>query len=477
MSNQYCKITSWIQHHKDHGDEKYAEAIMDLCLDSWLKPSKYNGLTFLYQTSKSIRKKFCDKVFTPDAREACEEFKRYILPDVFHSCEDFQQKDVGNVLGYKYEIKSCDKNKVVFDNGMEIHALLGHNSFEALSPNLKDIIKIYYVVKGEPPESGEPYRVTHRRREKKTVGGTYTDCNRIFTEVILPILQAPGFKLNGAYSAFNRALQILKDENHMVSPNTINDLIASQHIVSTTESGILNYIFYILDTIWDEKDAAESAQLAILGRKLLNAIIEELRNEYPKNAGKERYYQDFYAACEHIFTPADITPEVLNKMTTMMDAAIAEHSKDPTKHNILDLYLSKAASNGVLWGIKLFPVIEGKEKLHESLLSQRLLTCATEKSSLGHQTTDEEFEAKLMAITRQYQLSLNGEKSWEMNPQLVRAMIGAIHDSINHKRTEQPVSLEAIGDGALTGHGFSSTLSGLKTGVIQGGSENPESYF
>ena len=75
-NNQYARITSWIQHHKDHGDAKYAEAISDLCLDSWLRPNNYNGLTFLYQTNKTVRKKFCDKVFTPESRDACEEFKR-----------------------------------------------------------------------------------------------------------------------------------------------------------------------------------------------------------------------------------------------------------------------------------------------------------------------------------------------------------------------------------------------------------------
>lgn len=91
-SNQYCKITQWIEHHKDHGDPKYAEAISDLCLDSWLSPSRYPGLTFLYQTNKKIKKEFCEKVFTPDSRDACDEFKRYILPDIFHSCEDFQKK-------------------------------------------------------------------------------------------------------------------------------------------------------------------------------------------------------------------------------------------------------------------------------------------------------------------------------------------------------------------------------------------------
>jgi hypothetical protein len=157
-ANQYAKIIQWIEHHKDHGDSKYAEAISDLCLDQYLDINMYNnGLTFLYQTNKTIRKKFCEKVFTPYSRDACDEFKRYIIPDIFHSCEDFQKKDVGNILGYKYEIKYCDKHKVIFDNGMEIHPLLHHNSYEPLNTKLIDKVRIYYVIKGEPDESGYPY--------------------------------------------------------------------------------------------------------------------------------------------------------------------------------------------------------------------------------------------------------------------------------------------------------------------------------
>lgn len=83
MANQYCKITSWIQHNKKHGDPDYAQAILDLCLDIYLKPGKYQGLTFLYQTDSSIRKKFCIDKFNANANDLCKEFKRYILPDTF----------------------------------------------------------------------------------------------------------------------------------------------------------------------------------------------------------------------------------------------------------------------------------------------------------------------------------------------------------------------------------------------------------
>jgi hypothetical protein len=170
MANQYCKITSWIEHNKKHKDHEYAKSISNLCLESYLNPSKFNGLTFLYQTDKAHRKKFNDAVFTKASRPLCDEFKRHILPDVFLSCEDFKTKEVGNILGEKYIVESCKNDTVTFKNGMKIQAVenSGDNSFEPLSENLKDVIRIYYIIEGEPnKEKNGVYHITHRKKSKK----------------------------------------------------------------------------------------------------------------------------------------------------------------------------------------------------------------------------------------------------------------------------------------------------------------------
>ena len=164
MSEQYCQITSWIEHNKKHGDPAFAEAIKDLCLDSYLKKSRRNkGLTFLYPDAK-FRKAFCSKVFTAESRGAVEDFKRYILPDVFETCEDFKNKDVGNVLGYSYAVDKVHGNKVTFNNGMEI---VPCTDFESLSVNLIDLVKIYIIVEksGSPPESGDPYKIPYATKQ------------------------------------------------------------------------------------------------------------------------------------------------------------------------------------------------------------------------------------------------------------------------------------------------------------------------
>ena len=438
MSNQYCKITSWIEHHKDHGDAKYAEAISDLCLDSWLKPGKYNGLTFLYQTNKTVRKKFCDKVFTPESREACDEFKRYIIPDVFHSCEDFQQKDVGNVLGYKYEVKSCDKHKVVFENGMTIEPLLGHNSFESLSPNLKEVIKVFYVTKGEPPESGEPYRVTHRKREKKprTVGGNAVDCERVLNDKIMPMFrdESRPIYLHNAFNAFSACIpelerQLAAGTDDPIYLNTIQDLLAMQYTFSSTESGILDYICYILDSLWDEQNPDRSTRLSEICTRLLNIIHEELCKSSP-GVDRATWEIAFHAACGHIFTPDKITAEVFEKMHKTMEAAKNEYKDDSSKRNILELYLSKSAANGILWGIKLFPVIDNKELLHKAALSRRLLTCAAFSTTGEQLNPDDNIKEKIERIFYYYRKCLIGHPAWEHTNHLMPIMAENIGVSI-----------------------------------------------
>lgn len=436
MSNQYCKITSWIKHHKDHGDAKYAEAIMDLCLDSWMKPSKYNGLTFLYQTSKTIRKKFCDKVFTPDSREACEEFKRYILPEVFHSCEDFQQKDVGNVLGYKYEVKSCDKNKVVFENGMEIHPLLSHNSFEPLSSNLKDVIRIYYVVKGEPPESGDPYKIHHRKREPRTVGGDRASCERLFHSIIMP--EFSDINLANSHCAFSLCIPIIQtklselpEHEHSKLKNTVTDLLLVQHIVSNSSYGILHYIFYILQTVWSEQEYID--QVNELGTNLLNTIFSALHGKSGVTCNKEEYDRQFREACAGTYNPDELSNMVNEKMSKMLDAALRSEG---TAKDLMEKYLALASESGKMWGLTLFPVVSGKEKMHALLIYNILYICAMLKRDTEMQYDPKE---RILHYYEEHLLHNSTQEPWA-NVKDVRE----IFEQIPYLKSSAPIEYKKI---------------------------------
>ena len=179
MASQYCQIISWIEHDKEHGDPEYAESLKDACLQNLLnKPRRTVGLTFFYPGDKKTRKEFCKTVFTAESREACEKFKRYILPDHFETCQSFKEKDVGNILGYKYEVESVSTSHVKFTNGMEIKSV---KSFTTLNPNLENLVKIYIITHGEPAAEGEPYKIPISSTHKKT-GGTKEDFQLLLSE-------------------------------------------------------------------------------------------------------------------------------------------------------------------------------------------------------------------------------------------------------------------------------------------------------
>jgi hypothetical protein len=366
MANQYCKITSWIQHHKDHGDNKYAEAISDLCLDSWLSPSRYPGLTFLYQTNKKVRKEFCDRVFTPESREAAEDFKRYILPNVFHSCEDFQKKDVGNVLGYKYEIKSCDKHKVVFENGMEIHPLLHHNSFEPLNPKLKDIIKVYYVVKGEPPESGDPYKIprsTHRsnRRDSgdnfaaEAAGGNIRASVAALTNspLVNALAMADGASFSGAYTIFNSCLDILDG----VSGPFANNLILIQWYLNSVNCGIFTYapsILLLLSAMPGENK--EDIDLAI---SLISIIVGGIHTPTTDSAEiKNDYFNRLEEKSKSLgFNKTKLTNSGAAKLSLFQQhmSTLEGHNHGP---DILHQLFNKLYESAKLWDGYHFPELQ-----------------------------------------------------------------------------------------------------------------------
>lgn len=412
--NQYCKITQWIAHHKDHGDPKYSEAVSDLCLDSWLSPSRYPGLTFLYQTNKKLRKEFGEKVFTKESRDACEEFKRYILPDIFETCEDFQKKDVGNVLGYKYEVKSCDKHKVVFENGMEIHPLLSHNSYEPLNPKLKDIIRIYYVVKGEPDESGDPYKIPrsmHKNRSSGRVTGggpvllkelsshIWNNNNLSIREILLSV------KLNNSrtYIAKDKTLDFLvqfrTDNPHIkVMKNILiksyaytfaaNFLISSDIILPLFLSLLIpdevsnaNSILFIplINIILEELNAEKTTIFANENGELREAYIEKLRSiikeEFNTNITTELSQTDTKKVENFTNTMAELPNEDLNQTKSSGPIESAAVAYGGIKQNILFDQLLLLLSNGVLWGKK--PEIEeySEYRIVSIIFSLNLLAC------------------------------------------------------------------------------------------------------
>ena len=295
MANQYCKITSWIEHNKKHGDPVYANAISELCLESSFNPTKYNGLTFLYQTDKSIRKKFSSGLFTNAARDMVNEVKRHILPDVFLSCEDFQTKDVGNLLKNKYEVKSCTKDTVTFANGMKIQAI-EHNSFEPLSEQLKDVIRIYYIIEGEPPKDNkENYKIVYRKKSNKHPlaieggktnkrlirGGTAEEFEFVYANSrlgeVIKELSLESIKLRGK-AALHIGLKFINNTLNPPQNSSYSENMQSSEDVSATQShnkDIFDDNYMPPDNVVSDNNTTETKEPTLGGNEL---GVDNLKN-------------------------------------------------------------------------------------------------------------------------------------------------------------------------------------------------------
>ena len=369
MANQYCKITSWIQHNKKHGDPDYAQAILDLCLDINLKPSNYQGLTFLYQTDSKIRKKFSKDVFCVNAHDLCKEFKRYILPDTFLSCEDFDTKEVGNIMGHKYEVKSCTNNTVIFKNGMKIQPI-ENNSYVPLSDNLKNIIKIYYVVEGEPPsDENGLYTVAHRKKQKKTArggngklirGGTKDEFFHVYESSRLSdhIKDIPHQNIyyNGNH-AFHAILHILKSKLEEHSDGEIHkhikNLILAQWLVNSIPEGIIAYIYMCLYILYH---APESEVFKEIVNEIIMKILEILTSSGKTVSTEISYYITLTELSSELgFNKSAVSLASDNGITGFIQKLSASKDTD-----IIDQFYQRITQYPAIWQGTFIPSFEGE---------------------------------------------------------------------------------------------------------------------
>ena len=326
MGDQYCQITSWIASSKGGDDPDYATAIKDLCLDSFLKKSRQNhGLTFLYQGDKAIRKTFCKKVFTPHSREAVIEFKRHILPDIFTSPDDFNTKEVGNILGFKYEvIEATDKHikfKGAHDKPMVITLV---HSFTHLFESLEKLIKIYKITSGEPQDSDIPYRAPFTPHKK---GGTEKDADELrtiltnnflmpFIDIKAGISPAKPLVITNVWATFSCIYDFLQEniiqsEYQELKP-ILEFLLSVLPLFATCEIGLINYYFVLTDIV-----QIASKEYSLLLRTFINKLFEESKNilQNGGNNNMDIFYSKLYDNSEE-----SIDGNLLTELTIFADS-------------------------------------------------------------------------------------------------------------------------------------------------------------
>jgi hypothetical protein len=123
---KFCRVTKFLE----QTDKDLYQALDDLCLFGLFR-TRGRGVTFLYPTDKSYRKKIIDHAYSNNPEKAVDMIKALVLLDYLPSPTDFKNKkdDIPNALHKKLEVDSADSKEVKLKSG---HKLSVNKSFTSL---------------------------------------------------------------------------------------------------------------------------------------------------------------------------------------------------------------------------------------------------------------------------------------------------------------------------------------------------------
>jgi hypothetical protein len=145
---KFCRLSKYLQ----QTDKDLYQVFDDLCLFSLFSKRGGRGITFLYPSSKSYRKKIIDLAYSNTPEKAVEIIKTLVLMDHLSSTDDFEKKkdDIPNSLRKKLEVDSADSKEVNLKGGFK---LVDEKKYVKLYSN--DNTAVYLLSgSGELPTSG-----------------------------------------------------------------------------------------------------------------------------------------------------------------------------------------------------------------------------------------------------------------------------------------------------------------------------------
>lgn len=161
---KFCRLTKFLE----VTDKDLHQTFDDLCLFSLFRSRGGRGITFLYPTDKSYRKKIIDLAYSNTPEKAIDMIKALVLMDYLPSPTDFKNKkdDIPNSLKKKLEVEDADSKSVKLKGGLKLEL---NSSFIPLRSD--DHVAVYKLSgKGELSLSGSPS--TMKYTQGKT-GGSY----------------------------------------------------------------------------------------------------------------------------------------------------------------------------------------------------------------------------------------------------------------------------------------------------------------
>lgn len=156
---KFCRVTKFLE----QTDKDLYQALDDLCLFGLFR-TRGRGVTFLYPTDKSYRKKIIDHAYSNNPEKAVDMIKALVLLDYLPSPTDFKNKkdDIPNALHKKLEIDSADSKEVKLKSG---HKLSVNKSFATLRDG--EPVAVYSISgKGELSLTGSASTMKYSNKSK-----------------------------------------------------------------------------------------------------------------------------------------------------------------------------------------------------------------------------------------------------------------------------------------------------------------------
>ena len=156
---KFCRVTKFLE----QTDKDLYQALDDLCLFGLFR-TRGRGVTFLYPTDKSYRKKIIDHAYSNTPEKAVDMIKALVLLDYLPSPTDFKNKkdDIPNALHKKLEVDSADANGVKLKSG---HKLEVDKSFAPLRAG--EPVAVYKISgKGELSLTGAASTMKYNNKSK-----------------------------------------------------------------------------------------------------------------------------------------------------------------------------------------------------------------------------------------------------------------------------------------------------------------------
>ena len=165
---KFCRVTKFLE----QTDKDLYQALDDLCLFGLFR-TRGRGVTFMYPTDKSYRKKIIDHAYSNNPEKAVDMIKALVLLDYLPSPTDFKNKkdDIPNALHKKLEVDTADAKEVKLKSG---HKLVVDSSFAPLRAG--EPVAVYKLSgKGELPTTGTASTMKYNNKTKGVYQGGALD--------------------------------------------------------------------------------------------------------------------------------------------------------------------------------------------------------------------------------------------------------------------------------------------------------------